>query len=63
MYMPTLANILHYRLVDVTAIKILADKWYPNDVKNLVKQNNHRAACDIKESIKELEYYKKFCFK
>ncbi len=60
-YMPTLEAHLHYRLVDVSAIKELASRWYPE--KSFKKNKNlHRALDDIKESIEELKFYKENFF-
>lgn len=62
-YMPQFINYLHYRIVDVTTIKELVKRWYPDDEHALfVKQNSHRAIDDIKESIAELKHFKKYFF-
>ena len=59
-YMPSVADYLHYRLIDVSTIKELAKSWYLVDFK---KKKNHRALDDIKESINELIFYKNTIFK
>jgi oligoribonuclease len=61
--MPALDSHLHYRMVDVSSIKELARRWYPRvyfgqPAKGLA----HRALADIKESIRELEYYRRAVF-
>lgn len=61
-HMPKLNALLHYRQVDVTSIKLLAEQWY-SELPGFTKTNTHRALDDIKESIAELAYYKKQCFK
>lgn len=61
-YMQSLDNYLHYRLIDVSTIKNLAHRWYP-DVPKYEKKEVHRALDDIKESIEELRYYRKLLFK
>lgn len=62
-YMPQLNDFLHYRLIDVSAVKFLVKGWYPKD-KNLPKKNKqHRALDDVRESIEELEYYRKHYFR
>ena len=55
-YMPNLDQYLHYRMIDVTSIKIVCNHWHPK--VNFRKQENHRALDDIKESIAELRHYK-----
>jgi oligoribonuclease len=56
-YMPQLESTLHYRMVDVTAWKVIF-----NGVLNLrfKKNDGHRALDDIRESIEELKYYLSF---
>ena len=57
--MPDLAAHLHYRIVDVSSIKELAKRWYPNAyAKSPEKLGNHRALGDITDSINELRYYR-----
>lgn len=58
-YMPKLVNHLHYRIIDVSTIKELGKRWYPDAMKNVPKKSlNHRAMEDIKESLAELCFYK-----
>ena len=61
--MPTLDSYLHYRMIDVSSIKELCRRWYPRvyfgqPVKGLA----HRALADIRESVRELEYYRRSIF-
>lgn len=57
--MPTLAEFLHYRTIDVSTIKELARRWYPKTYFAApAKTGNHRALGDIKDSIAELAYYR-----
>lgn len=58
-YMPQITHYLHYRMVDVTTIKELAKRWYPQD-KNIEfkKSDRHRAMSDVHESIAELQHYR-----
>lgn len=56
-YMKKLNDYLHYRLIDVSTIKNLALRWYP-DLPKFEKSETHRAMEDIKESIEELKYYR-----
>lgn len=60
-YMPQLDNYLHYRNVDVSSIKELVRRWYP-DLEPFKKKKTHTALSDIKESIEELKYYRKKVF-
>ncbi|RII41927.1 oligoribonuclease [Galactobacter valiniphilus] len=57
--MPKVIEHLHYRIVDVSSIKELARRWYPNAYFNApAKTGNHRALGDIIDSINELKYYR-----
>src|SRR5262245_8540321 len=61
--MPTLEGHLHYRMVDVSSVKELAKRWYPRVYFNSpAKTGNHRALADIRESIRELRYYRQAIF-
>ena len=61
--MPLVIDHLHYRLVDVSAIKELAKRWYRKAFEEApVKHGGHRALADILESIQELEYYRRVLF-
>ncbi len=63
-HMPTITDHLHYRLVDVTTIKELARRWYPEAVASAPeKSGDHRALIDIRESIDELKHYRAQVFK
>ena len=53
-YMPKLANQLHYRMLDVTAWKIIMDLKFNVTYE---KKESHRALDDIKESIAELKTF------
>ena len=58
-YMPALEKRLHYRMVDVSTIKELARRWYPQVIaKQPAKRDTHRALDDIRESIDELRFYR-----
>lgn len=62
-YMPTLDGRLHYRNVDVSSIKELARRWFPRIYFNAPeKHGGHRALADIRESIRELDYYRRVAF-
>ena len=53
---PAVERLLHYRMLDVTAWKVLFEGKYG---KKFAKPEAHRAAEDIKGSIEELKYYLK----
>lgn len=61
--MPNLIDHLHYRIIDVSSIKELAYRWYPEIMKKAIpKKLNHRALSDIYESINELKFYRENLF-
>lgn len=61
--MPALDAHLHYRMIDVSSIKELARRWYPRVYFGQPQKGlAHRALADIRESIKELEYYRRTVF-
>ncbi|HVM20645.1 MAG TPA: oligoribonuclease [Egibacteraceae bacterium] len=63
-YMPDLENYVHYRNVDVSTIKELARRWYPQALEKAPrKTGGHRALADIRESIDELRYWRTAVFK
>ena len=62
-YLPEIENYLHYRSVDVSTIKELARRWYPqlgSDRPN--KGGTHRALDDIRASVNELAFYRERVF-
>ncbi len=60
--MPTLEAYFHYRNLDVSTLKELAQRWAPGVAKGLVKNSSHRALDDIYDSIAELRYYREHLF-
>jgi oligoribonuclease len=60
--MPRLVEYLHYRMIDVSTIKELSRRWYPNE-KTFSKKAAHLALDDILESIEELKFYRNLLFK
>jgi oligoribonuclease len=60
---PEIENFLHYRSIDVSSIKELCRRWYPDVLAGAPpKQEAHRAPDDIRESIAELAYYRSTVF-
>ncbi len=63
-YLPEIEEYLHYRSVDVSTIKELARRWYPEVLKGRAeKEGRHRALDDIKASVDELRHYRETVFK
>jgi oligoribonuclease len=61
--MPALDGHLHYRMIDVSSIKELCRRWYPRVYyAQPDKGLTHRALADIRESIRELVYYRQTLF-
>ena len=56
--MPALEAFFHYRNLDVSTLKLLAQRWAPDVARGLVKESTHRALADIRDSIAELVYYR-----
>ncbi len=64
LYLPEIEEFLHYRSVDVSTIKELAQRWYPESIAAApTKKGSHRAMDDIKESVAELAYFRDAVFK
>jgi len=60
-HMPDLAKFFHYRIIDVSSIKLVINRW-TKLYKIFPKNDTHRALDDIKESIAELKFYKENFF-
>lgn len=58
-YMPKLEDYLHYRIIDVSTLKELAKRWNPESLNGFNKAGTHKALDDIRESIAELQHYRK----
>ena len=62
-WLPDIENFLHYRCVDVSSIKELARRWFPEILADAPKKDGgHRAMDDIKASVTELEFYRSRIF-
>ena len=57
-FMPTLEDYFHYRLLDVSTLKVLAQRWAPEVAEGFTKESTHTALQDIRDSIEELRYYR-----
>jgi len=60
--MPELEDYFHYRNLDVSSLKELANRWYPKIAKTYSKESKHLALDDIRDSIDELKYYRQNLF-
>ena len=60
--MPQLEAFFHYRNLDVSTLKILAQNWYPEVSAGFVKNSSHRALDDVRDSIAELRHYRDTMF-
>jgi oligoribonuclease len=56
--MPQLEQFFHYRNLDVSTLKILAQRWAPEAAAGFKKESDHRALADIRDSIAELRWYR-----
>ncbi len=56
--MRDLERYFHYRNLDVSTLKILASLWAPEVAKGFVKDSEHLALADIRDSIDELAWYR-----
>lgn len=61
--MPQLEAYFHYRNLDVSSLKELAQRWAPDVAKGLKKGDAHLAMEDIRDSIAELRYYREHLMK
>ena len=61
--MPELEQFFHYRNLDVSSVKELARRWRPEIMGGLKKESSHLALDDIRDSIRELKYYREYFFR
>jgi len=57
-YMPSLEAFFHYRNLDVSTLKELALRWAPTVAEGFRKNSTHLALEDVRDSIRELQYYR-----
>jgi oligoribonuclease len=63
-HLPEIEEYLHYRSIDVSTVKELARRWYPEEMGGLHKKSSaHRAMDDIKESVAEMRYWRSRVFR
>ncbi len=56
--MPKLEHFFHYRNLDVSTLKELAQRWAPQVAQAFQKSSAHLAMDDVRESIRELKFYR-----
>lgn len=61
-YMPRLEAFFHYRVIDVSTLKELVRRWYP-ELPPVRKSARHEALTDVQESIEELRFYRRTVFR
>jgi oligoribonuclease len=61
--MPSLEAFFHYRNLDVSTLKELAMRWAPNVAEGFRKTSRHLALDDVRDSIRELQYYRERLFR
>jgi oligoribonuclease len=61
--MPALEAFFHYRNLDVSTVKELVRRWAPDIAGQLVKGGAHLALDDIRDSIRELQFYREKFFR
>jgi len=63
-YLPEVDDYLHYRSIDVSTVKELCRRWFPEAFSKAPgKAGGHRALDDIRESVEELRYYRSTIFR
>lgn len=63
-HLPDIESYLHYRSIDVSTVKELCRRWYPEALAaSPRKSGGHRAMADIRESVAELAYYRASVFR
>jgi oligoribonuclease len=61
--MPDLERFFHYRNLDVSTVKELARRWAPEVFAGVKKTSSHLAIEDIRDSVRELEFYRRHFLK
>lgn len=61
--MPELEDFFHYRNLDVSSVKEMVSRWSPDVLTGFTKTGNHLAMDDIRDSIRELQFYREQVFR
>lgn len=62
-HMPGFDRYLHYRMIDVSSLKILTKAWYPNAPGRTKVDASHTVLSDLRASLAELAFYQQTFFK
>lgn len=63
LYFPALYRQFHYRSIDVSTVKELCRRWYPDIFKMApAKQERHRVIPDLDDTLAELRFYEDWMF-
>ncbi len=62
-HMPAFDKLLHYRMIDVTSVKMITKAWYPNAPGRSKIEAAHTVLSDLEASIAELSFYQQQFFK
>lgn len=62
-YMPGFDRFLHYRMLDVSSLKVLTRAWFPNAPGRSKVDASHTVLSDLRASIAELAHYQQTFFK
>ena len=62
-HMPGFERFLHYRMLDVSSLKVLTRAWYPNAPGRTKDDASHTVLADLRASIAELAHYQQTFFK
>jgi oligoribonuclease len=62
-YMPGITDHVHYRIVDISSLSELCQRWLPGvEARRPHHASAHRALGDVQASIATLIHYRKFMF-
>lgn len=62
-HMPIVDKLFHYRMIDVSSLKVLVGMWLGEGaIYDKPKDEEHTALFDVRQSIEELRHYKKLLF-
>jgi oligoribonuclease len=62
-HMPMLDRYLHYRMVDVSSIRVLTKAWFPGAPEQVRTPRDHTAMADLESALAQLAHYRDTFFK